>query len=203
MVSASTARSRPAEATHTALRPARLNARISAYLIDTAVLLGFILVFFVIAGLVLLLNSDFGNEDAPDSAYYAFMSVLLGGTIIGWTLFNVALTAWRGQTVGKYVIGIRTLSADDAALTAGRACLRWFVLNPMLFHPLLLPIWATFALIATFLTLSQVVLVLTLAVLFLWILAPVVALVTVLIDPARRALHDRLAGTIVVQGDRR
>jgi len=193
----------PADAPLATLPAARLNARISAYLIDSAVLLGFILVFFIVAGLILLLNSDFGKKDAPDSAYYAFMAVLLGGTIIGWTLFNVALVAWRGQTVGKYIVGIRALSEDGAALSPARACLRWVVLHPLLFHPLLLPIWATFALFATFLTLSQAVLVITLAVLLLWIVSPIVAFVTVVLDPSRRALHDRLAGTIVVQDGQR
>jgi len=193
----------PADTSLATLPAARLNARISAYLIDSAVLLGFILVFFIVAGLILLLNSDFGKQDAPDSAYYAFMAVLLGGTIIGWTLFNVALTAWRGQTIGKYIIGIRTLSDDGAALGAGRACLRWIALHPLLFHPLLLPVWATFALFATFLTLSQAVLVITLAVLLLWIVSPVAAIATLLLDPSRRALHDRLAGTIVVHDGKR
>jgi uncharacterized RDD family membrane protein YckC len=192
----------PAEAPLTTLRVARLNARISAYLIDSAVLLGFIFIFFIIAGLILLLNSDLGKHDAPDSAYYAFMAVLLGGTIIGWTLFNVALIAWRGQTVGKYIIGIRTVSEDGRALRPGRAFLRWIALHPLLFHPLLLPVWAAFALLATFVTLSQLVLVITLALLLLWIVSPAVALATVLLDPSRRALHDRLAGTIVVHLDR-
>jgi uncharacterized RDD family membrane protein YckC len=192
----------PAEAPLTTLRVARLNARISAYLIDSAVLLGFIFIFFIIAGLILLLNSDLGKHDAPDSAYYAFMAVLLGGTIIGWTLFNVALIAWRGQTVGKYIIGIRTVSEAGLTLGPGRAFLRWIALHPLLFHPLLLPVWAAFALLATFVTLSQVVLVITLALLLLWIVSPAVALATVLLDPSRRALHDRLAGTVVVHLDR-
>jgi uncharacterized RDD family membrane protein YckC len=192
----------PAEAPLTTLRVTRLNARISAYLIDSAALLGFIFIFFIIAGLILLLNSDLGKHDAPDSAYYAFMAVLLGGTIIGWTLFNVALIAWRGQTVGKYIIGIRTVSEDGRALGLGRAFLRWVALHPLLFHPLLVPVWAAFALLATFVTLSQVVLVITLALLLLWIVSPAVALATVLLDPSRRALHDRLAGTIVVYLDR-
>ena len=192
----------PAETPLTTLRAARLNARMSAYLIDSAVLLGFIFAFLIAAGLILLLNSNLGKQDAPDSAYYAFMAVLLGGTIIGWTLFNIALVAWRGQTVGKYIIGIRTVSEDGAALGLRRAFLRWIVLHPLLFHPLLLPVWATFALIAAFVTLSQVVLVIMLAVLLLWIVSPAIALVTVLLDPSRRALHDRLAGTIVVHLDR-
>ena len=119
MVSASrpaVARSLTAEAPLATLRVARLNARISAYLIDSAVLLGFILIFFIAGGLILLLNSDLGKQDAPDSAYYAFMAVLLGGTIVGWTVFNVALIAWRGQTVGKYIPGIRTVSGDGQPL---------------------------------------------------------------------------------------
>lgn len=192
------ARSMAAEAPRTTLRVARLNARISAYLIDSAVLLGFILIFLIIAGVILLLNSDVGKQDAPDSAYYAFMGVFLGGTIIGWTLFNVALIAWRAQTIGKYIIGIRIVGEDGRSVAFVRTFLRWISVHPLFFHPLLLPVWAVFALVATSVTLSQVVLVVTLGVLLLWIVAPTVALITLLLDPSRRALHDRLAGTVVV-----
>jgi uncharacterized RDD family membrane protein YckC len=177
---------------------ARLNARLSAYLVDSAVLFAFILVFFVIAGSILLLKSDTGKQDAPDSAYYAFIAVLIGGTIISWSLFNIAMDAWRGQSVGKYLVGLRAVGDEGRPRTPARAVLRWFGLSPLCFHPLLMPLWGLFGLLAVELTLSQAVLVVMLAVLFLWVLSPAVALVAVLLDPSRRALHDRLAGTMVV-----
>lgn len=176
-----------------------MNARISAYLIDTVVLLAFILVFFVIGGSILLFTSDFGEGDPPNWAYYAWVSVFVGGALLSWSVFNLAIMRWRGQSTGMYVVGIRTVS--DRPMTAGRHLLRWFGLHPLLFHPLLLPVWAIMSFMLVSLTLSKAVLAVTLALVLLCIAAPVAALITMLFDPERRALHDRLAGTHVVHLD--
>lgn len=175
---------------------ARMNARISAYVIDSVVLLAFILVFFVIGGSVLLFTSDFGEGDPPNWAYYAWVSVFVGGALLSWSLFNLAVMGWRGQSTGMYVVGIRTVS--DQPMTPGRHLLRWFGLHPLLFHPLLLPVWAILSFMLVSLTLNKAVLAVTLALVLLCIVAPVAALLTMLFDPERRALHDRLAGTRVV-----
>src|SRR3990172_6541963 len=98
-VTSNPALARPAVAQ--ASRPAaRVNARVSAYLLDSAVLLVFILAFFVLGGAVLLFSSDLGGEDPPDSAYYAFIAIFVAGTLIAWSAFNLALLHWRGQTAG-------------------------------------------------------------------------------------------------------
>ena len=177
---------------------ARANARISAYLVDSVILLAFILASFVIAGAQILLRSDLGRGEPPDSAYYAFIAILLGGSLLTWTAFNLALMRWRGQTAGMYVVGIRTVSEDATALTTGRALIRWFALHPLLFHPFLLPLWAVFSLLVVSFTLSQVVLVVTLALALLCLVSPAASLLTVLLDAERRAPHDRLARTMVV-----
>lgn len=193
MAGSSTATDRPV---------AHLNARISAYLVDSVILLAFILVFFVIGGSVLLLTSDLGQGDAPDSAYYASIAIFLGGSLLSWTVFNLALMRWRGQTTGMYVIGIRTVSEDGSALTTGRTFLRWFGLHPLLFHPFLLPVWAIFSLLVVSFTLNQVVLVVTLALVLLCLVSPAASLLAMLFDAERRALHDRLARTLVVHLER-
>ena len=180
-----------------------MSARVSAYLIDSVVLLGFILAFFAVAGLVLWLSSNLGEKDPPDSAYYAFMGIFIGGTVIAWSLFNLALAFWRGQTAGQYITGLRVVSEDSGSISMGRTLVRWFALHPLLFHPLLLPVWALFAVIAVSLTLSQFVLALTLGLVALCVVSPIAALAAVLFDSDRRALHDRIAGTIVVPTDRR
>ena len=189
----------PAAATTAApVRPvARLNARISAYLVDSIVLVAFILVFLVIGGAILLFTSDFGEGDAPDWAYYACVFVFLGGSLLSWSMFNVALMRWRSQTTGMYVIGIR-MEAEDGTLTTGRVLLRWFGLHPLLFHPLLLPVWVVTSLVLVSITLSQLLLGVTIAVMLLCITAPLAGLIAMLTDPERRALHDRLSGTLVV-----
>jgi uncharacterized RDD family membrane protein YckC len=177
---------------------AHLNARISGYLADSVILLAFVLVFFVAAGAVLLFTSDLGQDDPPDSAYNAFIAIIIGGTLVSWTVFNVALMRWRGQTAGMYVVGIRTVGEVTSKLTTGQALVRWFGLHPLLFHPILLPIWILLSLLVVSQTLGEIVLIVTLALALLCLISPVASLISVLVDPARRALHDRLARTLVV-----
>lgn len=76
-------------------------------------------------------------------------------------VYFVGLWRLSGQTVGKWLLGIRVVSADGGPVSLGRAMLRLvgYLLSA-------LPLYAG----------------------FLW----------VLIDPQRRALHDRLARTFVV-----
>jgi len=181
---------------------ARVNARISAYVLDSLVLLVFILVFFIMGGAVLLFTSDLGGEDPPDSAYYAFIAIFLAGTILAWSAFNLALLCWRGQTVGMYVVGIRAVGEDGLAPASARTLLRWFGLHPLLFHPLLLPLWGIVSLVAVSITLSQAVLIVSLAFVLLCLVAPAVSLAAILLDPERRTISDRLARTLVVYLER-
>ena len=177
---------------------ARLNARISAYLADSIILLAFILTFFVIGGAVLLFSSDLGSNDAPDAAFTAFLAILLGGPLLSWSAFNLALMRWRGQSLGMYIVGIRTVAEGGAPLATRTVLLRWFGLHPLLFHPFLLPIWALLALYSVSVTLSQIIFVITVALVLLCVVAPAASLLTMIVDSNRRALHDRLAGTLVV-----
>jgi hypothetical protein len=181
---------------------ANLNARIAAHVVDSVVLLGFLLGFLVIAGLILLLSSDLGAEDPPDWAYYAFVTALVGGSAIAWSALNVALLRLRGQTAGQYLMGIRVVS-EGPALTVPRALLRWFGLHPLLYHPLFLPLWAFFGWAVFTPSQHRLLLVPPWGLAFLCAVAPVAGLVAMLLDPARRPLHDRLAGTMVISVDRR
>jgi uncharacterized RDD family membrane protein YckC len=171
--------------------------------VDSAVLIGFVLVFIIVAGSILLFASDLGTEDASDSAYYASIAVFLGGTLISWSAANVAAMRWRGQTAGMYLFGLQTIGDEAPALSLRRATLRWIAFHPLLFHPVLAPVWLLLTFLVVSLTLSQVVLVLSLALVLLSLAAPAVSLVSLLLDPRMRALHDRLAGTRVVHLDQR
>jgi uncharacterized RDD family membrane protein YckC len=180
---------------------ARINARISAYLIDSLALLVFILIFFIISGALLLSVSDIGRQDAPDSAYYAFIAIFLGGCLISWSVFNVAMLRWRGQTIGMFIVGIRSVAESGAPLSTRRTLLHWFALHPLLFHPLLLPIWGLGALLVVSVTLSKAVLAIAVALTLLCVLAPAVSLLTMIFDAKRRTLPDRLTGAITVHLD--
>jgi uncharacterized RDD family membrane protein YckC len=165
------------------------------------ILVAFILVFFVLAGAELLIAESRSDGDPPDSAYYAFVAIFLGGLLLSWTAANLALVAWRGQTAGMYVIGIKVVPNEGERLAIGALLVRWFGLHPLLFHPLLLPIWSLLSLLLVSLIVSQLVLVVTVALVLLCVVSPAANLVLLTTDPQRRALHDRLARTVVVHLD--
>jgi len=168
-----------------------------AFLVDSVVLLVFILVFLALAGLQLLLTSDFAEEDPPDSSFNAVLGIVMA-VIPLWLVFNTALCRWRGQTVGKYVADIKTVREDGRPLGVRTSLVRFLALHPLLFHPFLAPLWSLTAAVATSVTLSRAVLVVTLALVFLSLAATLLAAVSALLDGRRRALHDRVAGTVVV-----
>jgi len=182
-----------------AIRPrlASLSARAIAFAVDSVVLLSFLALAAFAAGLQLLIRSEFGDVDAPDSAYYTMLGISVAVVPL-WGALNAALHRWRGQTAGQYVAGIRVVRADGSPPGWGSVIVRLLALHPLLFHPFLAPGWLLVAFIATAQTVSEAVLVVTGALVLLSLVAPVVAAVMVLTDGGRRALHDRVAGTTVV-----
>ena len=179
------------------LRGARLEARLVAFVVDSVVLLSFVLVFLAVAGLQLLIASDFGKEDPPDSSFYAILAISMA-VIPLWLAFNVVLCHWRGQTVGKYVAAIKVVRDDGRPLDLRTSLVRFLLLHPLLFHPFLALLWLLTAAVATSVTVSVAVLVVTLALVFLSLAGPFLATGSILLDGRRRALHDRVAGTTVV-----
>src|SRR3990170_3782942 len=160
-------------------RRARLEARLVAFLVDSVVLLTFVLVFMALAGLLLLLTSDFAEEDPPDSSFYAILGIVMA-VIPLWLAFNVALCRWRGQTVGQYVADIRVMHEDGRPLGVSTCLARFLLLHPLLFHPFLALPWLLTSAITTSLTISYAVLVITLALVFLSLASPLLAAGSVL-----------------------
>jgi uncharacterized RDD family membrane protein YckC len=179
------------------MRRAPLEARLVAFVVDSVVLLSFIFVFLAVAGLQLLLTSDFGEEDPPDSSFNAILGIVMA-VIPLWLAFNVALCRWRGQTVGKYVADIRIVREDGKPLDVGTSLARFLLLHPLLFHPFLALLWLLTAAITVSVTVSFAVLVVAAALAFLSLAAPFLTAGSVVLDGRRRALHDRVAGTTVV-----
>jgi uncharacterized RDD family membrane protein YckC len=179
-------------------RKARLDTRLVAFVVDSVVLLSFVLLALALAGLQLLIASDFGKKgDPPDSSFYALLGIAMA-VIPLWLAFNVALCRWRGQTVGQYVADIRVVHEDGRPLGVRTCLARFLLLHPLLFHPFLAALWLLTSAIITSLTISYAVLVVTLALVILSLVAPLLAAASILIDGRRRALHDRVLGTIVV-----
>lgn len=181
-------------------RGAGLEARLVAFIFDTVILVAFLALFGMIAMFQLLVRGNFGDSEPPDSAFYAAIAIV-AAVIPFWLLFNVWLLSWRGQTVGKYIVGIRIARSNGGRLGGFRAFFRMFLLNPLLFHPLLTVPWALLVIFGTMSTQNSIVLFTTASVLVLSLLATPVALATVLADGKRRALHDRIVDTLVVSGD--
>lgn len=175
---------------------ASLRARLAGYVVDLVIQAAFLMVFFVIAGFQLLASSDFGEQDPPEAAYWAFVSILMG-TILFWSVFTLGIVLWRGQTAGQYVAGLRIRALDGRKPTFGQLLRWWFGLNPLFFNPLMMIPWLLLAAVAITRALSVAALATTGGLALLCLVAPLVALATALIGE-RRPLHDRLSGTTVV-----
>jgi len=176
---------------------AGLGARALAYIMDSIVLFAFTMLFLTLAGMVIFISSDFGEENASDSAFTGLVLVLLA-TIPCWLLLNVVLLLKRGQTVGQYVMGLRLLTDGSTQPNAKRILASWLMLHPLLYHPIFSGLWV---LVGFYLLDGGLLLLCCLALALLSLLAPIAALLFALIDPEHRALHDRLAGTKVVRLD--
>ncbi len=96
-------------------------------------------------------------------------SVLVGLFLFG-AVYTIVPTAVWGQTLGKIAVGTRVVAEGDGSLPGWRrAALRWAV--PGLLGRLpLIGLWVSLAVMAS-----------------------------LLVDPRRRGVHDRIAGTIVVR----
>jgi uncharacterized RDD family membrane protein YckC len=176
---------------------AGLGARAVAFVMDSIVLFAFTMLFLTLAGLVIFISSDFGEENPSDSAFTGLVLVLLA-TIPSWLLLNFLLVLKRGQTLGHYVMGLRVLTEESTPPNARRVLASWLMLHPLLFHPIFSGLWV---LVGFYLIDGGLLLLCCLALALLSLLAPVAALLFALIDPEHRALHDRLAGTKVVRLD--
>ncbi len=96
-------------------------------------------------------------------------SVLLGLFLFG-AVYTVVPTALWGQTLGKIAVGSRVVAEEDGSLPGWRrATIRWAVPGVVGRLPYV-GLWVSLAVMAS-----------------------------LVFDPRRRGLHDRMAGTIVVR----
>ncbi len=144
------------------LRYASFETRLVAFVLDAIVLFSVLALFFVVAFLQILLRSDFGEVDPPDSAFYLAAIILLVYFFAFLPLYFVVLLAWRGQTVGKMAMDIKVVRSDGRPVGLGTAILR--LIGYMLSTVLLF-----------------------------------VGFLMIAFDGQRRAFHDRLADTLVVE----
>ncbi|MEX0750827.1 MAG: RDD family protein [Dehalococcoidia bacterium] len=175
-----------------------LRARVGGYVVDMVIFAAIAMLVIVAAGAMILLRTDGAVDDPTDAEYYSFFTIIALGTPLVWSLLNLALLVTRGQTGGQYVAGLRTRSADGEALRPVTALAWWFCFNPLLFSwPMALVAGIPLAALL-FLVLNVFALFVLTLVVLVCVAAPIVAFVSALLDADDRALHDRVAGTVVL-----
>jgi hypothetical protein len=151
----------------------------------------------VLAGFILLARTDWGQQDATDPEFYTFLATFGAGTPLVWSALNLFVLATRSQTGGQYVAGLRLRDVEGGAPSPRQAVAWWFCLNPLLFSwPMALTVGLPLAAVIA-LVLSRATVVLWGVLITACIVAPLIALVSALVDDRHRAMHDRLSGVIV------
>ena len=179
------------------LRYASFETRLVAFVLDLIVLFSVFALFFAIAFFQVLLRTDFGEKDTPDSAVWAAAILLAIFCFLFLPLYFIGLWAWRGQTVGQMAMAIKVIGRDGRPIGLTRAAVRVGGLN-------LLPLTFLVSVVSLLAAGTGEDALVTL----IWVLG-IVGLVLVAIqglgclmipfDRQRRALHDRLADTLVVE----
>jgi uncharacterized RDD family membrane protein YckC len=174
-------------------RPAHPSLRLVAYVVDwlVTVILGSI--FVSLGGLQLYLASDRGTRDAPEAAIYAFLIISLL-TLPVWLAITFAGWAIAGRSPGKLATGLRIVTVRGERPGVVRALLRLVVFAlenvPVFAAAVLISMWGAAR-----------------GELPRWALPAGVALLAAgfaaqapaLLRAGGRPLHDRAAGTAVVE----
>ncbi len=177
-----------------------MRQRVGGYVVDMVIFAAVAMVVTVIAGLQLLLVTRGATQDSTKSVY-AFLAIVGLGIPLCWSALNVALLAKRRQTGGQYVAGVRLLREDGRPLSARDAAAWWFCLNPVLFSwPSAVTTAVPLAFVSS-LVLSRLGIVAFGVVLTLCLVAPLLALISALLDGQNRTLHDRIVGVLVVPAE--
>jgi uncharacterized RDD family membrane protein YckC len=171
------------------LRYANFESRFVAAVLDGLILCIIAAIDVAIAGMVLLVSSDFGELDPPDSAYYTFIGILIAIAPL-WAVYFLASWAWRGQTIGQAIMQITVTRESGDPLGLAGSLARVVALSV---YPLVLAA-------GVFLAYTQrhepLLVAAIIAASLLLVLA---GLLSAVFDAQRRAVHDRIAGTIVVR----
>ena len=157
-------------------------SRLGARLIDT-VIFAIVAIVLLIVLLIVVVVASFGDlvgdlvddtvdDDAIEEASEGFIVVSIMVMAVGM-LYEVSLTALKGQTLGKMAVRIRVVSAESGSLPGwGKAFGRWFVLSIVGVFGLWIP--------------------------FVGLLALVVY-ASLLWDKRRQGWHDKAAKTLVIK----
>ena len=179
------------------LRYASFETRLVAFVLDLIVLFSVLALFFAVAFLQILIRTDFGEKDTPDSAVWAAAIMLATYCFLFLPLYFVGLWVWRGQTVGQVAMAIKVVRRDGRPMGLARAAVRVGGLNflPLVFGASLLALLATGLAEDALIAIIWVLIAAALALMAIQVLG----FLMIPFDQQRQALHDRLADTIVVE----
>ena len=123
----------------------------------------------LLASMVVVVPLVLGLIDIDDLERSLPVPIILGLFLFG-AIYTIVPTAVWGQTLGKIAVGTRVVAEEDGSLPGWRrAALRWALPGVVGRLPYV-GLWVSLAVMAA-----------------------------LVVDPRRRGLHDRLAGTIVIR----
>lgn len=171
------------------IRYASFEARVVAATLDLLVLVILAAILVTAGSLMVLISSDFERTDPSTTSINAFW-VCAGAIVPAMLLYLFVSYAWKGQTVGMAVMQLMVIRTDGRPLGAVGAIGR---VTGLLVYAFFLAAGgvAAFVLRDTPGAVAGAVGVAALLV--------VSGLLIAAFDPRRRALHDWMAGTIVVR----
>ena len=151
-------------------------SRLGARIIDAVILAIVAIVLFIVVAVAsfgeLVDDDEAVDDDAIEEAFEGLIVVPLVVMAVGM-LYEVSLTALKGQTLGKMAVRIRVVSAESGSLPGwGKAFGRWFV--------------------------PSIVGVIGLWISFVGLLALVIY-ASLLWDKRRQGWHDKAAKTLVIK----
>lgn len=139
---------------------AGFSLRVVAFILDAMVSASMFALFIAVAGLQILLRTDWGDTTS-DSANWTGAAIVLSFLLfLPW--YFIATWWWKGQTLGMMAVHIAVTDRDGNLPSVGQVFLRTLA-YPLSFLPLC------------------------------------TGLATIWFDRDHRALHDMLAGTLVVE----
>jgi uncharacterized RDD family membrane protein YckC len=170
------------------IRYASFEARVAAAILDLLVLFIIASLLVTAGAIVVLISSDFERSEPSSTSLYIFWGAV-GAIVPAFLLYFFLALAWKGQTVGGAVMQIMVLRSDGRALGALGAAAR--VIAQLSY----LLIVAAGVVTAYVVRDSAPEAAAAVGVAFL---LAALGFVWAAFDSHRRALHDRIAGTIVV-----
>jgi hypothetical protein len=177
---------------------ATLRARIGGYAVDMVILSAIAMLASIATLFLFLFVTDNAEHDISTAKTLSCLTPLLFGVPIAWSALNILLLVKRQQTGGQYVAALRLAPESGQPLSMRTAFAWWFGGNPLLYSWPMSGIVGFPLLVAAALVPGDIELAVPLFLIALCLVLPILALATAILDGRNRALHDRIAGVIVV-----